>query len=103
MTTKVTVIFDNPTDPNAFETGYHAGHLALAEALPGVQRVEASKVWPKEDGSATPAYRLLDVYFADYDSACDAVETPQAAVWFSDLQRLATGGARMVFADLEKA
>ncbi|WP_091412407.1 EthD family reductase [Friedmanniella luteola] len=102
MTTKITVVFDNPLQPEEFETGYHAGHLALAEALPGALRVEAAKVWPKEDGSPTPAYRLVDVYFADYDAACDAVQTPQAAVWFADLQRLASGGARVVFADVER-
>ena len=101
MTTKITVIFDNPLQPEAFENGYQAGHRALAEALPGAQRVEAAKVWPKEDGSPTPAYRLLDVYFADYDAASAAVATPQAAAWFADLQRLATGGARVVFADVE--
>jgi hypothetical protein len=30
-------------------------------------------VWPKEDGSPTPAYRLLDLYFTDYDTASAAV------------------------------
>jgi len=28
--------------------------------------LQTSKVWPKEDGSPTPAYRLLDLYFADH-------------------------------------
>lgn len=102
MTTKITVIFDNPLDPQQFEDGYAAGHVDLAAALPGLERLEASKVWPKEDGSATPAYRLLDLYFADYDSASAAVTTPEAAAWFGDLQKLATGGARVVFADVER-
>jgi uncharacterized protein (TIGR02118 family) len=101
MTTKITAIFDNPTDPAEFEAIYHAGHVALAEALPGAQRVAAAKVWPKEDGSPTPAYRLLDVYFADYDTASAAVQTQEAGLWFADLQRLATGGVRVVFADVE--
>jgi uncharacterized protein (TIGR02118 family) len=101
MPTKITTIFDNPLDPDAFEAGY-AEHLALAEALPGVKRVEASKVWPKEDGSPTPAYRLVDLYFADYDTASAAVTTPEAAAWFGNLQGLATGGVRVVFADVER-
>jgi uncharacterized protein (TIGR02118 family) len=102
MTTKITVIFENPLDPAAFEDGYHAGHLDLAGALPGVQRVEAAKVWPKQDGSPTPAYRIVDLYFADYDTACDAVETPEAAVWFANLTKLATGGAKVLFTDAER-
>ena len=73
----------------------------LASALPKLQRLEAAKVWPKEDGSPTPVYRILDLYFDDYDTASAAVQTPEAAAWFGDLQRLATGGARVVFTDVE--
>ena len=69
MTTKITVIYDNPTDPAAFETAYADGQVALAKALPQLQRIESSKVWPKQDNSPTPAYRMLDLYFADYEAA----------------------------------
>ena len=55
MPTKITVIYSNPTDPEAFETAYAAGQVELAKALPGLERIETSKVWPKEDGSPTPA------------------------------------------------
>ena len=54
MTTKITVIYDNPLDPAVFEAGY-PGQLELAKKLPGLERYESSKIWPKEDGSATPA------------------------------------------------
>ena len=103
MTTKITVIFDNPTNPEDFEAAYQAGHLDLAGALPKLQRLEAAKVWPKEDGSATPAYRIVDLYFADYETASEAVTTPEAGAWFADLQKLATGGARVVFFDVERS
>ena len=101
MPTTITVIFDNPIDPQAFEEQYRAGHLDLAASLPAVQRIEASKVWPKEDGSPTPCYRLLSLYFADYDAASAAVTTAEAGAWFADLQELATGGLRVAFADVE--
>ena len=101
MTTKITVIFDNPTDPAAFEAGYAEGHLALARALPGVQRLETAKVWPKEDGSPTPAYRILELRFADYDAASAAVTTEQAGAFFPAVLEAATGGVRIVFTDVE--
>ena len=50
--TKITVIYENPDDPEAFEAGYPE-QLARGRAIPGVQRTESSKVWPKEDGSPT--------------------------------------------------
>ena len=101
MTTKITVIYDNPNDPAAFEASY-PDQLALAKQLPGLQHVESAKVWPKEDGSATPAYRLLDLYFPDYDVASRATASAEAAALFPGLLALGTGGMRIVFTDLEK-
>ena len=69
--TKISFIYSNPTDPDAFESAY-PGQLALARNLPGLTRLQASRVWPKEDGSPTPAYRLLDLYFAGYAAASAA-------------------------------
>jgi uncharacterized protein (TIGR02118 family) len=66
--TKISFVYSNPTDPDAFEAAY-PDQIALARKLPGLTRLQASKVWPKEDGSPTPAYRLLDLYFADYAAA----------------------------------
>lgn len=102
MTTKITVIYDNPQDPEAFEAGY-PDHLALARKIPGIQRMETSKVWPKEDGSPTPAYRLMDMYFTDYDAASAAVTTAEAGAFFPSVFGLATGGVRIVFADVEQS
>lgn len=101
MPTKITAIYDNPQDPAAFEAG-HREQLALAKKIPGVERIESAKVWPKEDGSATPAYRLLDLYFADYDTASKAVTTEEASAFVAKVFELATGGVRLVFADIEK-
>jgi uncharacterized protein (TIGR02118 family) len=101
MDTKITVIFDNPKDPQAFEAGY-PDTLALAARVPGLRRIESAKVWPKEDGTDTPAYRVLDLFFADYDAASEAVTTPEAGALFPSIFGLATGGVRIVFAELEQ-
>lgn len=103
MPTKITVIYDNPTDPDEFEAGYARGQVDLAAALPGLQSIETSKVWPKEDGSPTPAYRMIDLYFPDYDTASAAVTTEQAAALFPSIFGLASGGVRILFSDVEQA
>jgi len=101
MTTKITVIFDNPDSPEDFEAAY-PDLLDRARKIPGVLRMETSKVWPKEDGSPTPAYRLIDMYLPDYDTASAAVATPEAGAFFPWAFELATGGARAVFANIEE-
>jgi uncharacterized protein (TIGR02118 family) len=95
--TKITFIYDNPTDPEAFELAYPQ-QLALARKLPGLTRLQASKVWPKEDGSATPAYRLLDLYFADYAAASAAAA--EAGELVGETKKHASGGVRIVFAEV---
>lgn len=100
MTTRITAIYENPQDSDAFEAG-HAEQVALAKKLPGLNRIESAKVMPPEDGSPTPAYRLLDLYFADYEAACQAVSTEEAAAFVGKVKSLATGGVRLVFAEVE--
>lgn len=103
MPTKITIIYDNPTDPEVFEAGYAQGQVELAKKLPGLVRIETSKIWPKEDGSPTPAYRMVDLYFPNYDTASAAVTTAEAAALFPSILGLATGGVRIVFAHLEES
>lgn len=99
--TKITVIYDNPADADAFEAEYESEQLEAARRIPGHIRVEASKVWPKEDGSPTPAYRMIDLYYPDYAAASAAVATPEAGRFFEAMGRLSTGGVRVLFSDIE--
>ncbi|MET8260391.1 hypothetical protein [Micromonospora sp. NPDC005205] len=85
MPTKITLVIGNPADPDEFEKVY-ADVLRAAETFPKLQRVESAKVWPKEDGTPTPAYRTLDLYFASYEDASAAVTTPAAGAVFGGLQ-----------------
>lgn len=101
MAVKLTVVYDNPKDPDAFEKHYHSVHLALAQKIPNVKRVELAKVFPKEDGSPTPAYRTADLYFDSYADACTAVATPEGQVAIKDALALGTGGVRFLMSDIE--
>lgn len=99
--TKITVIYDNPTDSDAFEAAYESEQLEAARRIPGYVRFEASKVWPKEDGSPTPAHRMIDLYYPNYAAASTAVTTPEAGAFFQAMARLSTGGVRVLFSDVE--
>ncbi|MGK5683666.1 hypothetical protein [Actinoplanes sp. URMC 104] len=99
MPTKITLILGNPADPGAFEKVY-AEVLEAARTFPRLRRLESAKVWPKEDGTPTPAYRTLDLYFDSYEDASAAVATPVAGAVFGGLQ-----GAQVtvtgLFSDIE--
>jgi hypothetical protein len=87
MQTKITLIIDNPADPEAFEREFPE-LLADAKALPGQVRLESAKVWPHEDGTPTPAHRTLDIYFESYDAASHAVSVPETGAFFGKLDSM---------------
>jgi hypothetical protein len=102
MATKLTIIIDNPSDPGAFEAHYNSNaYREPLGKLPDVQRVESAKVFPKEDGSPTPAYRTIDIHFPDYATACAALASPQAGELAGGLAQAATGGIRFLLSDIE--
>ena len=95
--TKISFVYSNPADPDVFETAY-PDQIALARKLPGLTRLQTSKVLPKEDGSPTPAYRLLDLYFGDYAAASAAAAEAGALV--AATVEHATGGVVIAFAEI---
>jgi hypothetical protein len=99
MTTKITLIIDNPADPQAFEHAYQP-IVELARQLPAVRKVESAQVWPKEDGTPTPAHRTLDLYFDGYDEASAAVQTQTAGDLFGKLAATGTSFTGL-FSDIE--
>jgi hypothetical protein len=102
MSVKLTIVVDNPKDPGAFEAHCNSPeYRALLGRIPHSQRVESAKVFPKEDGSPTPAYRTIDVYFSDYATACAALATPEAGELAGGLVKAATGGIRFLLSDIE--
>lgn len=84
MTTKITLIIDNPEDPEVFE-GEYVEIVDAAKQLPKLRRVESAKVWPKEDGTPAPAHRTLDLYFDGYAEASAAVAGPAGGEFFGRL------------------
>ena len=89
MTTKITLIINNPSNPDAFEAAYK-NLPNLAREIPKLQRLESAKVWPKEDGTPTPAHRILDLYFENYEDASAAIEAPEASGFFREIGAIGT-------------
>jgi uncharacterized protein (TIGR02118 family) len=97
--TKISFVYSNPADPDAFEAAYPE-QLEMARKLPGLIRIQTSKVWPKEDGSPTPAYRMMDLYFPDYDTASAAAAEAGSLVG-ATLEH-STGGVVIAFAEVDE-
>ncbi len=101
MSVKLTVIYDNPSAPRAFEEHYRSTHVPLAGKIKGVRRAELAKVFPKEDGTPAPAYRVAELYFDDYNSAVAAIGTPEGKALLEDAQTLGRNGVKFLLCDIE--
>ena len=76
MVTRIELLVDDLADgEKAFDAALPA-LLLQAKQLPAVQRIESGAVWPREDGSATPASRTLVLYFPGYEEASAATASP---------------------------
>ncbi len=103
MSVKLTVVYDNPTDPAAFEEHYKNVHVPLAGKIKGIKRAELAKVLPKEDGSPTPAHRVTELYFDDYQSACAAIASPEGQAALADANRIGSAGVKFLLCEVETA
>jgi hypothetical protein len=100
MATKVEIIIDNLETPDAFDAVL-PDVLDKARAIPGVRSLESARVWPKEDGSPTPAFRTIALLFDGYDEASAGAATPEGGAFFGTLIEATGGKITGLFLDVE--
>ena len=67
MATKLTIVIDNPNDPGALRGPLQVpGRQGIAGQDPRRPAGRIVQGLPVADGSPTPAYRTIDIYFSDY-------------------------------------
>lgn len=93
---QLTVLYNHPADPAAFDKHYDTVHAPLAKKLPGLQRFSVSHPAPGADG-ATPQYHLVAVLeFADEASFGAAMGGPEGQAAVADLENFAGAGMTML-------
>jgi len=94
--TVVTVLYNAPHDPTAFETYYAQKHLPLAGKMKGVERIVLIKNLPGADGSAPPYYRIAQLFFASPALMAQSLASPEGQAVVADLKNFADGGVTVV-------
>jgi len=100
MVTRIELLVDSlGAAQQAFDDAFPA-LLEQAATLPGVQAIESGSVWPREDGSETPASRTLGLLFAGYDEASAATASPEGYRFFQAFYRAAGERVTELFVDV---
>ena len=92
----VTVLYNPPKDPAAFEEYYASTHVPLVTANQdeiGFKRRDLTKFESKLDGKKPTFYRQAELYFDSMDDLQKGVETPGFKKVADDLKYFASGGA----------
>ncbi|MBW0089154.1 EthD family reductase [Pseudonocardia sp. KRD-184] len=85
---KLTVLYDTPADVEAFDAHYLGTHVPLAQAVPGIEKVEVTRFLPGPDGSAPRFHIMAELYFADADAMGAALATPEGKELGADVANL---------------
>jgi uncharacterized protein (TIGR02118 family) len=93
---KLTVLYNHPEDPAAFESYYAATHMPLVGAINGVIKAEVTKFLPEADGSNPAYYRLAELYFESPEALQQSMGSPEGQATAADLPNFATGGFKIL-------
>jgi len=95
MTIKLTVLYTQPDDSEAFDTHYLGTHAPLADSIPGLLRSEISRVVAAPDGGEQIYYRIAELYFTDQAAMQAALRSDEGKATSADYAQIAPPGSRM--------
>jgi uncharacterized protein (TIGR02118 family) len=82
---KLTVLYEHPSDTEAFDAYYLGTHVPLAEKLPGIERVEVVRYGPGPDGTPPPYHLIAGLYFSDAEAMGAALGSPEGKALGEDV------------------
>jgi uncharacterized protein (TIGR02118 family) len=85
---KMSVTYQTPSDPAAFDAHYLGTHMPLCDKLPGIVRTEVTKFGPGLDGSAPANYLQTDLVFESQDALMAALGSPEGQTVVADVANL---------------
>lgn len=100
---QLTVLYNQPEDPAAFDKHYDNVHAPLAKKLPGLQRFTIAHPGPDAEGNK-PQYHLVAVLeFADEAAFGAGMSGPEGAAAVADLENFAGAGMTMLTGESHEA
>ncbi|EGD54986.1 EthD family reductase [Gordonia neofelifaecis] len=96
---RLSVLYSQPTDPQAFDEYYTGTHMPLAAKLPGIRSAAVSK-GDTLDGSTPDIYQVAELYFDSKQDLMAALGSEEGRALTADLPNFVTGDVSMVFTEV---
>jgi uncharacterized protein (TIGR02118 family) len=97
---KLTAIYKQPTDPQAFDEAYFNTHLPLIKKVPGLQRTVITRFSRTLMGDEV--YMLADMYFTDSSALKVGLKSPEMAAAGENLNSFAAGLVTLLIGEEQK-
>lgn len=96
MSHQLTVVYNPPKDPAAFDSHYEENHSVLAAKLPGLQSYASLRPEATPDGHPASAYLVAWLQFADREAMGAALASEEGKAVQQDLANFASGGVTIL-------
>ncbi len=96
---KLVALFKKPADAESFDQHYANVHTPLIRAMPGLQRLEVSRI-TSTIGGESPFYLIASMYFNGEDELNAALASPQGKAAGKDLMGFAKGIVSLLVAEV---
>ncbi|MDB5191793.1 MAG: Ethyl tert-butyl ether degradation EthD [Segetibacter sp.] len=99
---KVTVLYEHPTNEDAFETYLREHHVPLAQHMTGVSRIELTKFETSTQGVEPEFYRMAEIFFISREVMQETMGSPEGQAVINDMHNLTSTGVRILLGTVEK-
>jgi uncharacterized protein (TIGR02118 family) len=98
---RLTVLYEHPKDPEAFDRYYYETHIPIARKMKGWKGWTIGKCQSATPGERPRYYMIVGLY-AESRAAIDAIlQSPEGQAAVADLPNFATGGCQFLFDEEE--
>ena len=98
---KLVALYKKPENVEEFEDKYYNTHLPLANKMPGLKKVEISKMTGAPMGDA-PYYMMAELYFDSMSDLNKAMTSEEGKASAKNLMGFAKDIVTMMFADVDE-
>ena len=99
---KLSVFYNTPSDPAAFEEHYFGTHMPLVDKMPGLVRTEVTRFTGTMDGKPAPYYIQTDLVFESNDAMGAAFGTSEGQAVVADTPNLQDAIAALAIGEIAR-
>ena len=93
---QVTVLYNQPEDPAAFDKHYDEVHVPLVSKIPGLLRFSVSRPAPGPKGQPAPFHLVAVLEFESAEAYGEAMATPEGEATRADIANFGQAGVTLL-------